>query len=180
MQLPSIFFPFFQAGDRLLLWVHRLSVVLIGTISTVISIVSVQTIFGMFVMAADIVFVNVLPQLTCALFVKPSNAYGALTGYLLGLVLRIGAGEYYLSLPAFIKYPFYNEEAGEQLFPFRTFLFLLSLFSIVVVSLLTNWLFAHLPRQLDLLGVMDRRASAHDQTPVVLSKFRQKESDLQM
>ena len=50
-------------------------------------------------MAADIIFVIMLPQLVCVLFFSFSNTYGAFAGFFTGLVLRIGAGESYLSLP---------------------------------------------------------------------------------
>ena len=91
----------------------------------------------MFILAADIVFVIVLPQLVCAVFLKWTNIYGSVTGLVLGTLLRLGAGEPSISLEPFITYPIYNQEYG-QLFPFRTFAFVSSLVCVVVVSLCTK------------------------------------------
>ena len=63
----------------------------------------VRTVWGLFVLAADIVYVIVLPQLMSALFLKHTNAYGAVAAFLSGAVLRIGAGEPTIGLRAFIK-----------------------------------------------------------------------------
>ena len=54
---------FFQASDKEITWVHRLSVLVIGSISTIIALY-VPTIYGLFILAADLVFVVMLPQLT--------------------------------------------------------------------------------------------------------------------
>ena len=40
------------------------------------------TIAGLFILAADVVFVATLPQLICSLFIPVSNGYGALIGKL--------------------------------------------------------------------------------------------------
>lgn len=107
--------------------------------ATLISIY-VPIIYGLFILAADVVFVIVLPPLTCALFFKFSNAYGAFCGFLVGLFCRLGAGEYFLKFDHFIKYPFFSDQFG-QVFPFRTFSMLCSLFTILLISFITNLLF---------------------------------------
>ena len=90
-------------------------------------------------MAADIIFVIMLPQLVCVLFFSFSNTYGAFAGFFTGLVLRIGAGESYLSLPCLIPFPWYSKEFG-QLFPFRSFAMLSSLTAILLISKLSEWI----------------------------------------
>lgn len=139
-----------------MIWVQRIVIFFVGATATVISIF-VPIIYGLFILAADIVFVIVLPPLTCALFLKFSNTYGALCGYIVGCICRIGAGEYFLSFDGFIQYPWYNAEVG-QTFPFRTFAMLLSLVTILLVSLLTNILFEKniLPTYVDFLGICKR------------------------
>ncbi|XP_025113579.1 high affinity choline transporter 1-like [Pomacea canaliculata] len=124
-----------KASDRELLWVQRLSIFVIGAAATAMSIY-IRTVWGLFVLAADIVYVIVLPQLTCALFVPSTNAYGALTAFLAGAILRIGAGETTLNLPAFIRYPLYDEGTGEQKFPFRLVAFAAAMLCHVVVSVM--------------------------------------------
>ena len=130
--------PCFQAGDIELAWVQRVAVVIIGTISTILALV-VPSVYGMFILAADIIFVIMLPQLVAVIFLSFSNTYGALSGYIVGLILRLGAGEPYLNLPAFIQFPWYNAEFG-QLFPFRTFAMIFSFVTILITSKLSQWI----------------------------------------
>ena len=132
----------------------------LGALATILAIF-VDSIYGMFILAADIVFVIMLPQLTCVLFVQHSNTYGGLAGYVLGLVLRIGAGEPMISLPSVIKYPYYHPETDTQLFPFRTFSALVSLIAIIFVSYLTRWLFnrRYLPNKFDVFSCVQRETT---------------------
>lgn len=109
--------------------------------ATVISIF-VPVIYGIFILAADIVFVIVLPQLFCSVFLKWTNSYGAALGYLVGVILRIGAGEPYLNLEPLIHFPYYDVDTGQN-FPFRTFAMLTSVCCIVVFSIFTNWIFSY-------------------------------------
>ncbi|KAL3886225.1 hypothetical protein ACJMK2_026232 [Sinanodonta woodiana] len=128
-----------QAPDQELIWIQRLSIFVIGAIATVISIF-VPVIYGLFILAADVVFVIVLPQLTCAVFFKFTNSYGAICGFTAGLLLRLGAGEMTLNFPEFIHYPGFDVRDG-QLFPFRTFAMVVSFLTICIVSVVTNFVF---------------------------------------
>lgn len=123
------------------MWIQRVAVFIVGSTATVTSIL-VPSLYGLFILAADIVFVIVFPQLICVVFLKFTNSYGSLTGYFVGLILRLGAGEFQLKLSPFWKYPFFSETDG-QLFPFRTFSMLCSLITIVVVSLATRRFFTN-------------------------------------
>ncbi|WAR04232.1 SC5A7-like protein [Mya arenaria] len=154
-----------KASDKELLWVQRLAILALGVIATLISLY-VPVIYGLFILAADVVFVILLPQLTCALFFKVSNAYGAVCGYLVGIILRFGAGEPYLNLNPFIFYPWFSETDG-QIFPFRTFAMLCSFVTILVISFFANLLFRKelLPKYLDILGISDREGYHYSPTP---------------
>ncbi len=101
----------------------------------------VPSIYGMFILAADFIYVVMFPQLVCAVYVPWANGYGSLIGYISGILLRLGAGEPYINLEPFIRYPFYSE--GQQLFPVRTFAMLISWLLILTVSYLTAFLFRH-------------------------------------
>lgn len=146
-----------KASEKELLWIQRTAIFIVGLLATLISLF-VPVIYGLFILAADIVFVIVLPQLTCALFIKFTNSYGALLGFLVGFVCRLGAGEYYLQFDGFIQYPWYSAEVG-QTFPFRTFAMLCSLLTIVLVSVLTNFVFDKniLPYYCDIMGIRNRK-----------------------
>ena len=130
-----------QASDTELLTIQRVAIFCVGAMATVISIF-VPIVYGLFILAADTVFVIVFPQLVCVLFFPWTNSYGAVCGYIVGVVLRVGAGEYYLNLDPFIFYPFYNENG--QVFPFRTFAMIMSFICILVVSMVSNIIFAYI------------------------------------
>ncbi|OWF43994.1 high affinity choline transporter 1-like [Mizuhopecten yessoensis] len=125
-----------KASDTELIWIQRLAILTIGSTSAVVSLV-VPGVYGLFILAADVVFVIILPQLICAVFLKWTNVYGSVTGYVIGTLLRIGAGEPSINLQPFIFYPAYEASAGQN-FPFRTFAMVSSLSIIVFISILTN------------------------------------------
>lgn len=114
----------------------RGGVVVVGVLSTAIAIV-VQSIYGLYVMCSDLMYVVLFPQFTSVLFVPGTNPYGGLAGFFISLPLRILSGEQLVHLPPLIKYPWYDEEAGQG-FPFRSLAMLSGFLAIVVVSRLTN------------------------------------------
>lgn len=145
-----------QASDKELLYVGKFAIFVVGGAATAMAIY-VRTVWGLFVLAADIVYVIVLPQLTSALFIRHTNAYGALAAFWVGAALRLGAGEPTIDLPAFIKYPYYDEESGQQVFPFRGLAFLASVFCLVTVSWLAGACLRKgvLPACCDVLGARE-------------------------
>ena len=125
---------FVQASNRELGCVQVFAVAFFGCTSMAIAVWS-SVIYGMFILAADIVFVIIFPQLTAVLYVPSCvSPAGAVAGFFLGLVLRIGAGEPIVDLPAWIHFPLYSESDGGQLFPFRTVSMLLSFAAIISIS----------------------------------------------
>ncbi len=125
---------------------------LVSAVAACALAIYVNSIYTMFFLAADIVFIVMFPQLTCAIFIKITNGYGSLIGLIVGLVLRFGGGDEALNIPAFIDYQFIDEEFG-LLFPFKTVAMLSSMISIVMISYLTSYLFSRgiLPEKLDIL-----------------------------
>ena len=123
----------FQASDRHLMVVQRVSVLCVGMVSTAISL-SVPVIYGIFILAADIVYVIVLPQLTYAIFLgHRGDAVGAVSGFLVGVVMRFGAGEPTVGLQPFLLYSDWDPQFGQS-FPFRTTAMVCSGLTIVLVS----------------------------------------------
>jgi len=133
-----------------------LAVLVVGMIATLMAIF-VTSIYGMFIMAADIIFVIMFPQLVTVLFIPKANTYGALLGFLAGFSLRFMAGEPYLALPALIYYPGYDSEMNEQRFPFRTFTVILTFFLITAASYLTSVVFRHIPLKYDIFDCFKHR-----------------------
>lgn len=104
----------------------------IGGIATYISL-QVQSVYALWFLCADLVYVVLFPQLTMALFFKKSNWIGAVSGFAVSLFLRVGGGEETFGWDGFLPYPDMN-------FPLRTVSMLMGFVTIYLVSLATqNW-----------------------------------------
>ena len=125
-----------EASDKTIRRSIRLAVLVIGAVATWLAL-TVQSVYALWYLCADLVYVVLFPQLVLALFYKKSNYIGALSGAFVGLVFRLGGGEPIFNLPSFIPYPMNDPVQGIQ-FPFRTFAMLMSLATIIVVSYATR------------------------------------------
>ena len=118
----------------------RFSIVAVGCVATYMAL-SVHSIYGLWYLSSDLVYVILFPQLVCVVHFKDyCNTYGSLAAYIVGLALRGAGGEDIIGLEPWIKYPFWNEQDG-QLFPFRTFAMLSSFATLIGVTQLSIWLF---------------------------------------
>lgn len=118
--------------------VLRRSIVLIGLSASILAL-QVQSVYVLWFLCSDLVYVLLFPAFVCALFDPKANRYGALAGFSIALLLRLGGGEAALGIPAFFPYPMIGAD-GICLFPFRTVAMLSGLMSILVVSRLTQGL----------------------------------------
>lgn len=118
----------------------RIAIIIVAATGTVMAIL-INSIYAMFVLCGDFVYVILFPQLLLVVYFKKGNTYGSLIGYIIGMFFRLTGGESLLGFPALIKYPYYDEESHKQMFPFKTFCMLLSLVTIVVVSYLAAFLY---------------------------------------
>ena len=150
-----------QASGRELVWVLRTAIVVCGVLATVIA-VTADSIYGLFVLCSDLMYVVLFPQLTLILWFHRSNAYGCLAGYFLSFLLRILAGEPLLGLPCVLRFPLYDPLQGGQLFPFRTFVMLCNVLTTMAVSVLSQVAFSQgwLPARFDVLGCLRLRTIA--------------------
>merc|ERR1719239_1282071 len=122
-----------SASEKEILWVMRVAVLVVATCSTIISIKS-NSVYDLFHLCGDFVYVMLFPQLTCAVHLtKHVNAYGSIFAYFIGLLLRLLGGEKTLGLPALIAYPMYDAETGTQNFPFRSLAMVVTLVSLLLV-----------------------------------------------
>ncbi|TSK17997.1 High affinity choline transporter 1 [Bagarius yarrelli] len=133
-------------------WVMRITIFVFGALATAMALLT-GTVYGLWYLSSDLVYVIIFPQLLSVLFVKGTNTYGSVAGYIFGLILRIGGGEPYLKLPPFIYYPGWyimekvHHSTGEvehlimQRFPFKTVSMLASFLSNVAFSYLFKYLF---------------------------------------
>ncbi|XP_074648202.1 high-affinity choline transporter 1-like [Tubulanus polymorphus] len=138
-----------KASEREIIWIMRAAIFGVGALATVMGI-TIQSIYGLWALCADLVYVILFPQLVTVIYLKGCNTYGSLAGYIIGLFFRLGGGEPLISLPPFILYPFYNETDG-QLFPFRTLSMIFSFLTIIGVSYPLKYVFENgkLPRRYD-------------------------------
>ncbi|KAK3775242.1 hypothetical protein RRG08_044593 [Elysia crispata] len=147
-----------KASQKELAWVLRISILVSGALGTLIAIFS-ETIYGLFILCSDLMYVVLFPQLTLILWMPQSNSYGCLAGFFVAFALRLLSGEPVLGMAPVILFPGYDHENGLQMFPFRTFLMLIGAAFIVVVSLLTHHLFHRgiIPRRYDVLKCLRNR-----------------------
>ena len=139
MRNAGIFFTL-QASESELLWVMRISVIIVGITATVIAIFVTKT-YGLLVLCVDFLYLS-FPQLISALYIPFCNAYGSAVTFWMCVILRILSGEPLIDLPTIIKFPYYDEPTDTQYFPFRTFIVVLGLIVLVLVSLITRFLAA--------------------------------------
>jgi solute carrier family 5 (high affinity choline transporter), member 7 len=81
----------------------RIGIFLVGAGAAGIGIL-VSSIYVLWYLCSDLVYVILFPQLLCVVYVPHTNTYGSLSAYIVGFVFRILIGEPSLSLPAFISF----------------------------------------------------------------------------
>jgi high affinity choline transporter 7 len=84
--------------------VIRASILLFGALATVLAL-KVQSVQALWFFTSDLVFVLLFPQLIYALFDPKANRTGSMAAFAVSFVLRVGAGEPLLGVPALIHYP---------------------------------------------------------------------------
>ncbi|XP_018557202.1 high-affinity choline transporter 1 [Lates calcarifer] len=141
-----------SASDREIVWVMRLTIFVFGALATAMALLT-GSVYGLWYLSSDLVYVIIFPQLLSVLFVKGTNTYGSVAGYIFGLLLRIGGGEPYLKLPPFIYYPGWVTQERvhhltgdveyfvQQRFPFKSVSMVASFLANVAFSYLTKYLF---------------------------------------
>ncbi|RMC07416.1 hypothetical protein DUI87_16881 [Hirundo rustica rustica] len=146
-----------KASETEVLWAMRTSMLVFGAGAAGLAFYS-SSVYDLWFLSGELVYALLFPQLCCALFAPSTNTYGSAAGFLVGLLLRLLAGEPALSIPLVIRYPACSLVNGtySQLFPFKTFTMLLTLGTILAVSHLAKALFQRnlLPRSWDVCNVM--------------------------
>ncbi|XP_054479798.1 high-affinity choline transporter 1-like [Anoplopoma fimbria] len=145
-----------QASDWELQWVIRCSIVVVGIVGTSLTYLD-SSILVFWILGADLAYTIMLPQLICVLFIRVSNGYGAVAGYVVAFVMRVLCGEPVFKLPVILAFPGCTLEDGVyvQHAPFKTICMLSALTSILVFSYMASLLFNKgiLPERWDVFKV---------------------------
>lgn len=154
----------------------RVGIFVVGALATLVGL-TVESIYALFHLCSDLVFVILFPQLVGAVHIPFVNTYGSIVAYIVGLFLRVTGGEELIGFPALFKYPGYKDNS--QNFPFRTMSMLISFIFLLSVSWLTNKLFDDdiLDESYDFLGVIERRQKLED---LVRKRQELKKENIQM
>ncbi|GFR58765.1 high-affinity choline transporter 1 [Elysia marginata] len=139
------------ASEREIIWVMRAAIFGVTALALAMAL-TVESIYMLWYLCADLVYVILFPQLTAVLYLKKSNTYGSLAGYVFGLFIRVAGGDPNLKVPAIIKFPGYDEETYVQAFPYKTLSMMVSSVTLVAFTYLSIWLFESglLPRRFDI------------------------------
>ncbi|CAC5422138.1 SLC5A7 [Mytilus coruscus] len=129
-----------KASEKEIIWVMRFGIFGVGALATAMAI-EVDSIYDLWFLCSDLVYVILFPQLVSVVYLKGTNTYGSLAGFILGLFFRIAGGEESMNISPIIKYPWYDEVEKEQLFPFKTLSMIMSFVSIIGVSYPLKYLF---------------------------------------
>lgn len=66
----------------------RIAIVAVGLLATAMAL-TIQTIYGLWYLCADLIYVILFPQLVCVVYIEKSNTYGSIVGYICMLILKI-------------------------------------------------------------------------------------------
>jgi len=81
-----------KASQKEMIWVIRGAVVVVGGLALMLGLL-VKSVYGLFYLCADFVYVILFPQLVAVIYLPFVNVYGSIVGYIIGLVLRLIGGE---------------------------------------------------------------------------------------
>ncbi|XP_068170148.1 high-affinity choline transporter 1-like [Antennarius striatus] len=164
-----------QASERELQWVIRVTILLVGLAGMGLAFKG-ESVFALWLLSTELLYCIILPQLICVLFFGSSNIYGAVCGYIVGLLLRLLSGEPILGIPPVFLFPGWREEDGviTQYFPYRTLAMLCSLICIITVSKTVEVGFHQrlIPQSWDLLGVFKENIEVpREEEPVCMTQL---------
>ncbi|XP_040886597.1 high affinity choline transporter 1-like [Toxotes jaculatrix] len=132
-----------QASEKMILVVVKVSVLLCGMMGAGLAMTS-RSVHLFWIISADVAYSMMTPQVICTFFLSQwVNQYGACSGCVLAILLRVLVGEPLIGLPDVLPLPWDKiQEDGHRyrLLPFRTAIMLITIGTILLVSRLAVWL----------------------------------------
>ncbi|XP_075539295.1 uncharacterized protein LOC142573982 [Dermacentor variabilis] len=117
----------------------RTTICALGLLSVYMAL-SVKSVFDLWNLCSDIVYVLLFPPLLCVFYFKETNAYGSVLAFIVSGAFRCLCGEPSMNLPVIVRLPLYDEELGQR-FPFRLLSMALGLTTLLLGSYAAGALF---------------------------------------
>ncbi len=111
------------------------TIAIVGLAATILAL-QIESVYALWYLCSDFVYCLLFPGLVVAMFDPKANRIGALSGFAVALILRIGGGDPTLGIPVLLPYPMIEE--GVVLFPFRTLAMVSGLLTMLIVSRTTQ------------------------------------------
>lgn len=136
-------FSLFQASEKCTLVAIKASILLSGLLATALAMTA-DSVHLLWIFSADVLYSMMTPQVICIFYLPQSvNRFGAISGFILSLLLRTLVGEPLIKLPEVLPLPWdrMGEDGQRQhLFPFRTAIMFITIAVIVLASRFAVWL----------------------------------------
>ncbi|KAH7960230.1 hypothetical protein HPB49_017962 [Dermacentor silvarum] len=117
----------------------RTMICALGSLSVYMAL-SVNSVFDLWTLCSEIVYVLLFPQLLCVFYFKETNAYGSVLAFIVSGVFRCLCGEPSMNVPVVVRLPLYDPEVGQR-FPFRLLSMALGLATLLLGSFAADVLF---------------------------------------
>ena len=92
-----------NCSEKEVIWALWVCIIINCVIATSLAI-TYRSIYDLFVLCGDFMFVIVFPQLTLVLYWELANTYGSVFSFVVGLVLRLMCGDKTMGIPAAIEF----------------------------------------------------------------------------
>ncbi|XP_074554364.1 high affinity choline transporter 1-like isoform X2 [Halichoeres trimaculatus] len=126
-----------RATEKMIIIVVKVSILLCGLMGAGLAMLS-SSIHLFWIVSADVLYSMMTPQVTCIFYSSHRvNKYGACSGLVVAIILRVLVGEPMIGLPDVLPLPWDKiQEDGSRyrLFPFRTAIMLITTGTILLIS----------------------------------------------